>query len=108
MWEGFVKMLSVYAPHLGEELWAKLGHDKSVAYEPWTEFDEKFAAEDTKTIVVMINGKLRDKFQAAPGTDKDTLQKLALETEGAKKFLEGKSLAKVIVVADKLVNVVAK
>ena len=108
MWEGFVKMLSVYAPHLGEELWQKLGHDKTIAYETWTEFDEKFAAEDSKTIVVMINGKLRDKFLAAPGTDKDSLQKAALETEGAKKFLEGKSIAKVVIVPDKLVNIVAK
>ena len=56
----------------------------------------------------MINGKLRDKFQAAPGTDKDSLQKTALETEGAKKFLDGKSIVKVVVVPDKLVNIVAK
>ena len=108
IWEGFVKMLSVYAPHLGEELWEKLGHDKTIAYESWPTFDEKFAAEDEKTIVVMINGKLRDKFQTAPGTDKDTLQKRAMETEGAKKFLEGKSIVKVVIVPDKLVNIVAK
>ncbi|MBP5358165.1 MAG: class I tRNA ligase family protein, partial [Treponema sp.] len=108
MWEGFVKMLSVYAPHLGEELWEKMGHTKTVAYEPWPVFSEEYCKEDTKTIVVMINGKLRDKFEAAVGTDKDTLQKTALETEGAKKFLEGKSIVKVVVVPDKLVNVVAK
>ena len=108
MWEGFVKMLACYAPHLGEELWQKLGHDKTVAYEPWPVFSEEFCKEDTKTIVVMINGKLRDKFEAAPGTDKDTLQKTALETEGAKKFLDGKSIVKVVIVPDKLVNIVAK
>ncbi len=108
MWEGFVKMLSCYAPHLGEELWQKLGHDKSLSYEPWTVFSEEYCKEDAKTIVVMINGKLRDKFEAAPGTDKDTLQKTALETPGAKKFLDGKTIAKIIVVQDKLVNIVAK
>ncbi len=108
MWEGFVKMLACYAPHLGEELWAKLGHDKTLTYEPWPTFDDKYLAEDSKQIVVMINGKLRDKFEAAPGTDKDTLQKTALETAGAKKFLEGKTIVKVVIVPDKLVNVVAK
>ena len=107
-WEGFVKMLSVYAPHLGEELWEKMGHTDTIAYESWPEFSEEYCKEDSKTIVVMINGKLRDKFEAAVGTDKDTLQKTALETEGAKKFLEGKSVVKVVVVPDKLVNVVAK
>ncbi len=108
MWEGFVKMLACYAPHLGEELWQKLGHSESLAYEPWPVFSEEFCKEDTRTIVVMINGKLRDKFDAAPGTDKDTLQKTALETAGAKKFLEGKSIVKTVVVPDKLVNIVAK
>ncbi|MCR5621876.1 MAG: leucine--tRNA ligase [Treponema sp.] len=107
-WEGFVKMLACYAPHMGEELWQKAGHDKTLAYESWPEFSEDFAKEDSKEIVVMINGKLRDKFQAAPGTDKDTLQKTALETEGAKKFLDGKSIVKVVIVPDKLVNIVAK
>ncbi|HAM78574.1 MAG TPA: leucine--tRNA ligase, partial [Treponema sp.] len=108
IWEGFVKMLSVYAPHLGEELWQKLGHDKTIAYESWPTFDEKFGAEDQQTIVVMINGKLRDKFQAAPGADNATLEAMAKETEGFKKFTEGKSIAKVIVVPGKLVNIVAK
>ncbi|MBR6143500.1 MAG: leucine--tRNA ligase, partial [Treponema sp.] len=108
IWEGFVKMLSVYAPHLGEELWQKLGHNKTIAYESWPTFDEKFGAEDQQTIVVMINGKLRDKFQAAPGADNATLEAMAKETEGFKKFTEGKSIAKVIVVPGKLVNIVAK
>ena len=85
-----------------------MGHSDTIAYESWPEFSEEYCKEDSKTIVVMINGKLRDKFEAAVGTDKDTLQKTALETEGAKKFLEGKSVVKVVVVPDKLVNVVAK
>ena len=108
MWEGFVKMLACYAPHLGEELWQRLGHTETVAYEQWPSFSEEYCKEDTKTIVVMINGKLRDKFDAAPGTDKDKLQATALATDGAKKFLEGKSIVKVVVVPDKLVNIVAK
>ena len=90
MWEGFVKMLSCYAPHLGEELWQKLGHDGTVAYESWPAIDEKYSADDTKTIAVMVNGKLRATFQAASGTPKDELEKKALAEESAVKHIEGK------------------
>ena len=108
MWEGFVKMLSCYAPHLGEELWEKLGHTKTVAYETWPTVDAGLSADDQKTIVVMINGKLRDKFNAAPGTSQADLIAAARQTEGAKKFLEGKTEVKVVCVPDKLVNIVVK
>ncbi len=108
MWEGFVKMLSCYAPHLGEELWEKLGHTKTVAYEAWPTVDAGLSADDQKTIVVMINGKLRDKFNAAPGTSQADLIAAARATEGYKKFIEGKSEVKVICVPDKLVNIVVK
>lgn len=108
MWEGFVKLLSPYAPHLAEELWQKLGHDKTIAYEKWPQFSEEFCTEDTKQIVVMINGKLRDKFEASAGSDDETLKQLASQTAGYKKFTEGKEIAKIIVVKDKLVNIVAK
>ena len=108
MWEGFVLLLSPYAPHLGEELWQKLGHTKTLAYEKWPEFNEEFSKDDTKEFPVMINGKLRAKFEAAADSDNATLEKLAKETEGFKKFTEGKTVAKIIVVPGKLVNVVVK
>ena len=108
MWEGFVKMLSCYAPHLGEELWQKLGHDGTVAYETWPAIDEKYCADDTKTIAVMVNGKLRATFQAASGTPKDELEKTALAEESAAKHIEGKKIVKMIVVPDKLVNIVVQ
>lgn len=107
MWSDFVKMLACYAPHLGEELWQKLGHTETVTYEKWPTFSEEFCKEDTKTIVVMINGKLRDKFTADDNTSKDELQKKALESPAAKKYLEGKNIAKIVVVPNKLVNIVA-
>ncbi len=108
MWEGFVKMLSCYAPHLGEELWERLGHKGTIAYETWPTVDAGLSADDQKTIVVMINGKLRDKFNAAPGTSQADLIAAARQTEGAKKFLEGKTEVKVVCVPDKLVNIVVK
>ena len=108
MWEGFVLLLSPYAPHLGEELWEKIGHKESCAYAKWPEFSEEFCKDDTKEFPVMINGKLRAKFEAAANTDNATLEAMAKETEGFKKFTEGKTVAKIIVVPGKLVNVVVK
>ncbi len=108
MWEGFVKLLSPYAPHLGEELWEKLGYKNTIAYEKWPEFSEDFCKEDTKTIVISVNGKVRGNFQVAPGTSKEDLEKMALENESAKKFTDGKQIVKVIVFPEKLVNIVVK
>ena len=108
MWEGFVLILSPYAPHLGEELWEKLGHKESCAYAKWPEFSEEFCKDDTKEFPVMINGKLRAKFEAAANTDNATLEAMAKETEGFKKFTKGKTVSKIIVVPGKLVNVVVK
>ena len=108
MWSDFVKILSVYAPHIGEELWQKLGNDKTIAYEKWPAFNEEYLKDDEKTIVVMVNGKLRGKFQAPSGSADDVLIEMAKNDEGAKKFLEGKQIVKSVVVKDKLVNFVAK
>ena len=108
MWSDFVKILSPYAPHLGEELWQKLGNNGTIAYVQWPSFNEDFTKDDSKTIVVMINGKLRDKFEVSAGTAKDELEKLAYATEGARKYMDGKTVVKTVVVQDKLVNIVVK
>ncbi len=108
MWADFVKILSPYAPHLGEELWQKLGNNGTIAYVQWPSFNEDFTKDDSKTIVVMINGKLRDKFEVSAGTAKEELEKLACATEGARKYMEGKTVVKTVVVQDKLVNIVVK
>ena len=108
MWSDFVKVISPYAPHLGEELWEKLGNKNTIAYESWPTINEDFLKDDAKTIVVMVNGKLRGKFQAAPGADDNTLIEAAKTTEGVEKFLEGKTIVKSVVVKDKLVNFVVK
>ncbi len=108
MWSDFVKLLSPYAPHLGEELWAKLGHNGTIAYESWPVFSEDFAKDDTKTIVVMVNGKKRDTFDATPGLSQDELKSMALLRDGVKKFTDGHEIVKCVVVPDKLVNFVVK
>ena len=108
MWSDFVKVLSPYAPHLGEELWEKLGNKESIAYVAWPKINEDFAKDETKTIVVMVNGKKRDTFEAAPGTADDVLKETAFARDGVKKFTDGHEIVKCIVVKDKLVNIVVK
>jgi leucyl-tRNA synthetase len=100
-------MVSAYAPHLGEELWEKLGYGESVSKSPWPAYDEALTAESEATIVVQINGKVRDKFSAPPGISGDTMQQRALSLEGVTKWLKGHSVVKVITVPGKLVNIVA-
>lgn len=108
MWSDFVKVLSPYAPHLGEELWQKLGNSNTIAYESWPVFSEDFAKDDSKTIVVMVNGKKRDTFDAPVDTDQETLKKMAFDREAVKKFTDGHEIVKTIVVPNKIVTIVVK
>jgi leucyl-tRNA synthetase len=108
LWEPLVKMVSVYAPHLGEELWEKLGYTESISKSPWPDYDETLTVESEVTIVVQINGKIRDKFSAPPGETGNELESRALALPSIKKWLEGQSVVKVITVPDKLVNIVAR
>jgi leucyl-tRNA synthetase len=106
LWEPLVIMISAYAPHLGEELWEKLGHSPSVSACDWPAYDEALTRLDEVTIVVQVNGKIRDKFSAAAGTSTEDTEKTALALPNVTKWLEGHTIQKVIVVPDKLVNVV--
>ena len=108
MWSDFVKVLSPYAPHLGEELWEKLGNKESIAYVAWPTVNADFAKDDAVTIVVMVNGKKRDTFEAAPGTADDKLKETAFTRDAVKKFTDGHEIVKCIVVPNKLVNIVVK
>jgi len=107
-WEPLVQMVGPYAPHLAEELWEKLGHKESISRSQWPHYDASLAADNEVTIVVQVNGKIRDKFTASIGTAKAELEKTALALPGIQKWLEGVTIAKVISVPDKLVNIVVK
>lgn len=108
VWYNFVKLLNPYAPHLAEELWQKMGNDESIAYSHWPMFVEKFCVDQTCTVVVQVNGKLRGKFEVEAGTSKEELERLALSNEGAIRNIEGKEIKKIITVPDKLVNIVVQ
>ena len=104
--EGFIKMISCITPHLGEELWEILGHKESIAYEKWPTYDIELTKNDEVTVVVQVNGKIRDKLLVSVNTSKEELEKLALESEKVKAFINGASIRKVIVVPNKLVSIV--
>ncbi|URM33762.1 leucine--tRNA ligase [Cytobacillus firmus] len=105
--EGFVKMLSPIAPHITEELWSKLGHGESIAYEAWPAFDEAKMVDDEVEIVIQINGKVKAKLMVPADAKKDLLEQIAMGDEKVKEQIDGKTVRKVIAVPGKLVNIVA-
>ncbi|EFC05166.1 leucine--tRNA ligase [Bulleidia extructa W1219] len=104
--ENFVKMFACFAPHLGEELWTILTGKQGISFEKWPSYDESKMVEDTVTIVVQVNGKLRSKFEMAKDSDQQVLKDKAIES--VPNYTNGKQIMKVIVVANKLVNIVVK
>ena len=103
----FVKLLSPFAPHLAEEIWAEaLGHKKTLAYEPWPVFKPELTVEATLTLAVQINGKVRDEIEIASDATEEVVKQAALASGKVQKWLEGKAPKKVIYVKGKLVSVV--
>ncbi len=99
-------VLAPIAPHITEELWAQRGHDYSVHQQPWPQWDAEAAKEESLTLVVQINGKVRDKIETDAGQDDETLKEIALASEKVQGWLDGKPPRKVIVVKGRLVNIV--
>ncbi len=106
--EPFVLLLAPYAPHLAEELWRKLGHAESLAYAPWPQADPRYLVQDMVTVVVQVNGKVRDRLEVAVGAGEDEVRQLALASEKVAPWLAGKELVKSVVVPGKLVSLVVK
>ena len=106
--EPFLLLLSPFAPHLAEELWCLLGHDGSLAYEPWPQFDESLLVTSTVEVPVQVNGKLRGKVTVAADADEPTIQAAAAADEAVARFLAEKTIVKPIVVPGRLVNFVVK
>jgi len=108
LWEPLVVMAGAYAPHLGEELWEKLGKTESVSKSQWPKYDESLTVDNETTVVVQVNGKIRDKFNAAAGITKEELEKTAIGLPGVQKWIKEQTIVKVISVPGKLVNIVVK
>ena len=105
---GFVKLLNPVAPHITEELWELLGHNNTIAYEPWPTYDETKIIEDTKEIAVQVNGKVRGTVQIGTNEEEESIKEKALNLDNVKKHLEGLTVVKIMVIKNKIVTIVAK
>ena len=106
--EGFVKLFNPLCPHVTEEIWEKLGHKNTIAYEKWPTYDEEKTVEDEITIGVQVNGKLRGTISIPKDATKEETEEIAKKNENVLKFIDGKEIVKTIVIPGKIVNIVVK
>jgi leucyl-tRNA synthetase len=102
----YLRMMAPVTPHIAEELWARLGKPYSVHNQPWPEVDEQAAAEEQVTLVIQVNGKVRDRINVPVDIDDEDARSAALASVAVQRILAGKPPRKVIVVPGKLVNIV--
>lgn len=108
IFESLALMLAPFVPHFSEEIWEILGHKESLSLASWPDFDEELAREEEVEIVIQINGKVRSKFLASSQISEEDMKSRALEDERTKEYVEGKAISNVVVVPQKLVNIVVK
>jgi len=104
--ERFLILLCPLAPHIAEELWETLGHKNSIVLEKWPEPDQKLMKEEKITLIIQVNGKVRDKVEVDAGISEDEAKKLTISRENVKKWTQGKEIRKIIFVPRKLINIV--
>jgi leucyl-tRNA synthetase len=102
----YLRMLAPVCPHIAEELWERLGKPYSIHTQPWPQVDEEAAKEDMITLIIQVNGKLRDRILVEPGISDEEAQELALASEAVQQNLEDHPIRKIIVVPGRLVNIV--
>ena len=108
IFESLALLLAPFVPHFSEEIWEILGHKESLSFMSWPDFDAELAREEEVEIVVQINGKVRSKFLASSRISEEDMKSRALEDERTKEYVEGKAISNVVVVPQKLVNIVVK
>ncbi len=104
--ESLLQLLAPFAPHISEELWSQLGQKGSIHQSSWPKYDEKYLFQDTVTIVIQVNGKLRGQVEVAADANEETVVQAAKTHEKAASYLEGKEIRKTIYVPGRLVNFV--
>ena len=103
-----IALLSPFVPHIAEEMWHKIGFNSYIINEPWPEYNDNLILLDNITLVVQVNGKLRAKMDIQRDLDEESIKKTALKDEKIIKHTEGKNIIKMIVIKNKLLNIVAK
>jgi leucyl-tRNA synthetase len=106
--EKFVILLAPFAPHIAEELWQKLGHEGTITYEAWPEYDPKYLVEDQAEMAILVNGKVRAKMVVLRNLDETEVKALALEQPRIQECLAGKKVTKTFVVPGRTVNLVVQ
>ncbi|MDD9324010.1 leucine--tRNA ligase [Pediococcus acidilactici] len=106
--EGLVKLLSPIIPHVAEEIWQIMGHEETITYEAWPTYDESKLVQDTVQVILQVNGKVRSKVEVEKDLDQAELEKIALADERIQQWTAEKDIKKVIVIPNKIVNIVAK
>jgi leucyl-tRNA synthetase len=106
--EKLTLMLEPFAPYLAEELWEEQGRPGPVFRQAWPAYDAELAREDEAEVVIQVNGKLRGRVNVAFGTTREALEKLVLADTKVQPLLDGKQIVKIVVVPDKLVNIVVR
>jgi len=104
--EALLLLLAPACPHIAEELWVRTGGPYSIHQQPWPQWDEEIAAEETFTLVVHVNGRVRDRLEVPVDIEEEGAKRLALGSEGAKRHTEGQQIVRVIYVPGRLVNIV--
>jgi len=106
--EALVLLLSPFAPHLGEELWQRLGHATSLAYEPWPAYDEELCRDELVEIAVQVKGRVRGRIRVAPDAPEDEARRLAEGEENVKQHIAGRTIKKFVYVPGKIVNFIVE
>ena len=104
----FIKLLNPVCPYVTEELWSLMGHDKSIAYEVWPSYDDTLLVDSFKKIAVQVNGKVRGEITVSLDLDEDAIKEMALNDENVKRHIDNKEIVKVIVIKNRIVNIVVR
>jgi leucyl-tRNA synthetase len=104
--ENILKILAPFAPHIAEELWEKLGHKESIFLEKWPTYDPELIKDETVTLVIQVNGKVRSSMEVSAEISEDEAKNMALADEKIKAWTDGKEIKKIIFVKGKLISIV--
>ncbi|HEX8917418.1 MAG TPA: leucine--tRNA ligase [Chloroflexota bacterium] len=106
--EQLLRILAPIAPHLTEELWHRRGHSRSIHLESWPEYDDVMTLDEVVTVVIQVNGKLRDRLEVPRGLEPESVREQALASPKVEPYVTGRQIVKIVSVADKLVNIVVR